>query len=144
MEPVLASLVADAAVNAARKEIALSYHPAPLPPVLANAERCGQVFANLLSNAVKYTNAGGSVHVTTCPSAYGAEVVIADSGVGIAPEELGQIFKKFYRARSAGRRGGTGIGLALVKGLVDGMGGQISVQSRPGEGSSFTVEFRKA
>ena len=88
LEPVLASLVADAAVNAARKEIALSYHPAPLPPVLANAERCGQVFANLLNNAVKYTNAGGSVHVTTCPSALGAERHALPGGLESRPQLL--------------------------------------------------------
>ncbi|HEX9007430.1 MAG TPA: ATP-binding protein [Bacteroidota bacterium] len=144
LDAVLTPLVADATVNAARKQIVVSYGSTPLPRALANADRCSQVFTNLLSNAVKYTNAGGTVQVQACPSDYGVRVSVSDTGVGIAPEELPQLFKKFYRAKSAGRRAGTGIGLALVKALVDGMGGQIAVESEPGKGSTFIVEFRTA
>ncbi len=144
LEAVLKPLVADASVNAARKQIVVTYKATPAPPVFANADRCSQVFTNLLSNAVKYTNAGGAVQVSACPSEFGVRVSISDTGVGIAPEELPEVFKKFYRAKSAGRRAGTGIGLALVKALVDGMGGRIGVESEPGRGSTFTVEFRTA
>jgi signal transduction histidine kinase len=144
LEAVLKQLVADASVNAARKGIVLQYVSSPLPRVMANPDRCAQVFTNLVSNAVKYTNAGGTVQVSACTSAFGVQVTVSDTGVGIAAEELAQVFKKFYRAKNAGRRSGTGIGLALVKGLVSGMGGQITVESEPGRGSAFTVEFRTA
>jgi len=144
LEAVLKQLVADASVNAARKGIVLQYVSSPLPRVMANSDRCAQVFTNLVSNAVKYTNPGGTVQVSACTSAFGVQVTVSDTGVGIAAEELAQVFKKFYRAKNAGRRSGTGIGLALVKGLVNGMGGQITVESEAGRGSAFTVEFRTA
>ncbi len=140
---VLAPVVDDAMVNAARKEIKMSLEMQPVPPARANPERCGQIFTNLLSNAVKYTPKGGTICVNVAPCALGVRVSIKDSGVGISAEELPHVFKKFYRAKSArrGSGGGTGIGLALVKALTEGMGGCISATSTVGEGSEFSVEF---
>ncbi len=140
---VLAPVVDDAMVNAARKEIKVSLKMRPVPQVRANPERCGQIFTNLLSNAVKYTPKGGTISVEVAPSDLGTRVSVKDSGVGIAAEELPHVFKKFYRAKNVprGSGGGTGIGLALVKALVEGMGGCISATSRIGEGSVFSVEL---
>jgi two-component system sensor histidine kinase GlrK len=144
LNAVLRPIVEEATVNSARKEISLVYDAAAVPQALANPDRCMQVFSNLLSNAVKYTNPGGTIRVNLAPSNYGVRVAVTDSGVGIAPEELPHVFKKFYRARTAGRRSGTGIGLALVRALMEAMRGKINVRSTLGKGSTFYVEFRKA
>jgi two-component system sensor histidine kinase GlrK len=143
---VLAPIVDDAMVNAARKEIRVSLEMQPVPQAHANPERCAQIFTNLLSNAVKYTPKGGTVCVEVKPSATGVCVSVKDSGVGIAAEELPHVFKKFYRAKNAprGTGGGTGIGLALVKALVEAMGGCITASSTVGAGSQFSVEFPRA
>jgi signal transduction histidine kinase len=140
---VLAPIVDDAMVNAARKEIRMSLEMQPVPHVRANPERCGQVFTNLLSNAVKYTPKGGTICVEVLPCALGVRVSVKDSGVGISTEELPNVFKKFYRAKNVprGSGGGTGIGLALVKALVEGMGGCITASSTVGVGSVFSIEL---
>lgn len=141
LDAVMKPILHDASVNAQRKNVAIEYVAASAPQARANPDRCTQVFTNLLSNAVKYTNEGGSIKVSIAPSRYGVRVSVADSGIGIAAAELPHLFKKFYRAKTAGRRSGTGIGLALVKALVEGMNGRIYVQSEEGKGSTFTVEF---
>jgi two-component system sensor histidine kinase GlrK len=143
---VLTPIVDDAMVNAARKEIKVSLEVKPVPHVRANPERCMQIFTNLLSNAVKYTPKGGTISVEVAPSSLGARVLVKDSGVGISPEELPHVFKKFYRAKNAPRisGGGTGIGLALVKALTEGMGGRVSAHSIVGMGSEFAVELPRA
>lgn len=140
---VLTPIVDDAMVNAARKEIKIHLEMQPVPTVRANPERCGQIFTNLLSNAVKYTPKGGNICVETKTSPLGVRVSVKDSGVGIAADELPHVFEKFYRAKNVprGSGGGTGIGLALVKALVEGMGGCVTATSTPGEGSVFSVEL---
>jgi two-component system, NtrC family, sensor histidine kinase GlrK len=143
---VLTPIVDDAMVNAARKEIKVSLAVQPVPRVRANPERCMQIFTNLLSNAVKYTPKGGTIAVEVVPSSLGARVLVKDSGVGISPEELPHVFKKFYRAKNAPRSGGggTGIGLALVKALAEGMGGRVWATSTVGTGSEFAIELPRA
>jgi signal transduction histidine kinase len=140
---VLTPILDDAMVNAARKEIKIHLEMRPVPAVRANPERCGQIFTNLLSNAVKYTPKGGNICVEVAASTLGVRVSVQDSGVGIAAEELPHVFEKFYRAKNVprGSGGGTGIGLALVKALVDGMGGRVTATSTPGVGSVFSVEL---
>jgi two-component system, NtrC family, sensor histidine kinase GlrK len=140
---VLAPIVDDAMVNAAGKEIKMSLEMQPVAPVRANPDRCGQIFTNLLSNAIKYTPKGGTINVSVVSSPLGVRVSVKDSGVGISAEELPNVFKKFYRAKNVprGSGGGTGIGLALVKALAEGMGGCITATSTVGKGSVFSVEL---
>lgn len=112
--------------------------------VEGNADRLEQVVANLLSNALRYTSRGGSVDVRV--KGAGQEVVleVADTGSGIAPDELQHIFTRFWRgdpSRSPDT-GGTGIGLAIVRELVRAHDGRIDVNSVDGEGSTFRVSFR--
>ena len=142
--PIVRSAVEDATVNATRKEINVQSTFEPVPEVLLDADKCSQIFTNLLSNAVKYTEPGGSIAVKVAPSVRGVKVSVADSGSGIAPAELPKIFTKFYRTPNAvkGKAKGTGLGLALVKALVEGQGGTIHAKSTPGMGSTFTVELR--
>lgn len=114
-----------------------------LPPVLADRERIHQVLFNLLDNAVRFTPAGGRVTVTAERRNGAVDVRVADTGPGIAPEHLPRLFERFYRvdpARSA-REGGTGIGLAIARSVVEAHGGRIWAESTVGKGSVFTFEL---
>lgn len=104
--------------------------------------RIRQVVANLLGNALRHTPHGGRVDVTINSSSPGAvKIAVVDTGPGIAPEDLPHIFEHFYKAdRSRERsKSGSGIGLAIVKQLVEAHGGQVTVESVEGHGSTFTV-----
>ena len=140
---IVKPIVDDSAVLAARKEIALSFVASAVPHVLIDPDRSTEIFGNLINNALKYTESGGKidVSVSTCP--FGVQVVVQDTGPGIPKEDISKIFTKFYRTNTAvkGGKRGTGIGLAFVKGLVEGQGGRVYVKSTVGVGSTFTVEF---
>lgn len=96
---------------------------------------------NLGENAIKYTPEGGTVTLTLEPQGTEAYLSVRDTGAGIAAEEQPHIFDRFYRADPARSRGGTGLGLALARSIVLAHGGQISVESRVGQGSCFTVRL---
>ncbi len=127
--------------SADEKQISLDASlPAYWPAVRGDADKITQVMANLLSNAIKYTPSGGWVKIsmevtgdasiTTC---------VADSGVGISPEDQKKLFQKFFRADNSLTReaGGTGLGLAIVKTMIELLGGAVWVESEPGKGSRF-------
>jgi signal transduction histidine kinase len=113
---------------------------ADLPPVRSDGNKVHQILLNLLSNAVKFTEEG-SVTVDVTVSAQTISFVVVDTGIGIAPEHLGQIFDEFRQVDGSTTRryGGTGLGLAISQKLAYLLGGRISVQSTPGEGSTFTL-----
>lgn len=100
-----------------------------------------RMFLNLMSNAVKYTPDGGSVALRLTVADGKAEIVFADSGIGIPAKHLPHIFERFYRVDESRNRsvGGTGLGLAIVKAIAESHGGRIEVASTPGVGSTFTV-----
>ncbi len=104
-----------------------------------------RVFMNLVSNAVKYTPTGGSVTVRAWSEDEQIKVEVSDTGIGIPEEALSRIFEEFYRARNAKsmEMEGTGLGLAIAKDVVEQHGGQISVESVVGEGSTFYVTLPK-
>jgi len=131
---------------AAAKEIALTASAEEgLPAVTADADRIRQVLLNLISNALQYTGQGGTVTVTARrvggAGGQAVQVLVADTGPGIAPEDLPSIFDRFYRADKSRSRatGGSGLGLAIVRSLVELHKGKVTVQSKPGEGTCFTV-----
>ncbi len=99
------------------------------------------VFNNLLSNAVKFTDEGGRVALSLKKEGNKAVICVADSGAGISPEVGGRIFEKFYQGDTSHAQEGNGLGLALVKKVVDILGGEISVESEFGKGSVFTVRL---
>jgi anti-sigma regulatory factor (Ser/Thr protein kinase) len=107
-----------------------------------DAERLRQILFNLLSNAVKFTEAG-SVRMSVRMSEERLSIVIADTGIGIAPEHHALIFDKFQQAdQSTSRRfGGSGLGLAICRNLADAMDGRITLESRLGEGATFTLSL---
>jgi signal transduction histidine kinase len=101
--------------------------------------RVGQVILNLVANAIKFTPGGGHVTVTLTCSPTLVRVAVADTGIGVAPENQARLFEKFYQVSSGTRRekGGAGLGLSIVKALVEAHGGEIGVESKLGEGSTF-------
>lgn len=100
-----------------------------------------QIFANLLDNASKYTEKGGRIEVRVVESGGQVRLEVEDNGIGIPAEDLPRIFERFYRVDKTRSRdlGGTGLGLAIVKHLAQAQGGDVSVRSRPAEGSTFVV-----
>ncbi len=110
-----------------------------LQQVCGDHRRCRQILLNLLSNAIKYTPPGGTIRVTAETNASGACIAVIDSGIGIEPDKIADLCTEFYqvdRSRDA-KLGGTGIGLALTRKLVELHGGVISIESTLGKGSSF-------
>jgi two-component system phosphate regulon sensor histidine kinase PhoR len=115
-----------------------------LPPIIGDAARLERAALNLLHNAVKFTSAGGSVEASAAFDGATVTVKVHDTGVGIAPDDLPRVFERFYKAdRSRGERG-TGLGLAVVKHTVEAHGGTVSVESEPGQGSTFSFSIPAA
>jgi len=110
--------------------------------VKADAELLSHVWNNLFSNAFKFTPPGGKVTVTLTATAHHATVTVTDTGCGMTKEVGAHIFEKFYQGDNSHSVQGNGLGLALVKRVVDILKGEISVQSVVGQGSSFTVKIR--
>jgi two-component system, OmpR family, phosphate regulon sensor histidine kinase PhoR len=138
---VIKFAVEDAQGQADIKRQSLKSAIAPgLPSVLANPPRLRQMLANLIGNAIKYTPAGGAIKVSATADGETVVISVADTGLGIPPSDLPYIFNKFYRASNIrDRHDGTGLGLSIVKSIVENHGGRIWVDSRPEEGTTFTV-----
>jgi signal transduction histidine kinase len=144
VQALVEKAVESARIHAEAHQIAISLHlKDDIPELRVDAEKIGQVVSNLLSNAVKYTPDRGQIDVVVEGQESGVRVLVKDSGVGIDPEDIPHLFTKFYQAKNAGkaRTKGTGIGLALVKAIVDGHGGKLRVESEVGKGSTFSVEL---
>ncbi len=132
--------------TAAAKKIILQIEP-PSPEVLVRGDDEGvrTILSNLIDNAIKYTPEEGKVTVRCEANGDLATVVVEDTGIGIAEEDLARIFERFYRVDKARSRevGGTGLGLSIVKHLTQSFGGQVSVQSVPGKGTAFRVRLTR-
>ncbi len=129
------------AIVAQEKGVSLEISSPSMPEIAGDGDRLVQVVTNLLSNAIKYTPDGGKVTVKTQVRRHGVELVVEDTGQGIAPSDLPRIFERFYQVDKArGPQRGTGLGLAIVQEIVQAHGGTITAAS-PGEnrGSTFTV-----
>jgi len=115
------------------------------PAALADPDRLAQVLRNLLANALRHTPAGGAIGCRVAPAVAagrpGVQLVVTDTGAGIAAADLPRVFDRFYRGDQtlARQPSGAGLGLAIAKSLVEAMGGAIGVQSSPGAGATFTV-----
>ena len=142
LPPMLRDIVhsSDALVRAAGIEVEYEIDDA-LPPALGDESALRRVFENLIANAIKYGQSGGWIGVAATRAGREVHVRIADRGIGISSAEQSRIFEPFYRAPDviAARIQGAGLGLSLVRRIVEAHGGRISVRSDPGKGSEFTV-----
>jgi signal transduction histidine kinase len=130
-----------AAPGAAKQGVALEVRAAPGPPVNGDSRRLMQVLDNLIANAVKFSHRNGLVRVTTACRGRTWRIDVADAGIGIPPEEVDQLFSRFVRGSNAKTAGlpGSGLGLSIVKYLVEMHGGYVQVRSTLGRGSTFSV-----
>ncbi len=124
-----------------RKQITLTTQLAPCSMVYLDLEKFDKVLYNLLSNAMKFTPEGGRIEVTLQPAGEHCLLKVSDTGIGIRPDQIPSLFERFRQAEGSASRSyeGSGLGLALVKKLVELHGGQISVESNYGQGTTFTV-----
>jgi len=129
--------------QADEKGLTLTLEARQHPLVRADRDQMGQLWTNLISNAIKYTPPGGRVRVILEEEEKWAVGMVEDTGIGIAPEDKTPIFEEFYRTRQAKEMEprGTGLGLPLVKRIVEGHGGSIEVQSALGQGSRFVFRL---
>lgn len=149
LEGLARTSVARFAPRAEEKDVRLGVEAAAeLPLADADPDRLSQVFGNLLDNALRHTTPGGAVSVRLEPTPRGdaLRATVSDTGPGILPEHLPNIFERFYRADRARSRvtGGSGIGLAVVKQLVEAHGGRVWTESPPGEGATFGFDIPAA
>lgn len=126
------------------RKVTLTLDIAPdLPLVWADRTRLSQILINLVRNGINYTSTGGivSIGAAMIPATRSVVIWVADTGIGISPDDLERIFERFYRSDASRSRhsGGAGLGLAIVKTLVEAMGGSLSVESVLEEGSKFSV-----
>ncbi|MCP4214689.1 MAG: HAMP domain-containing histidine kinase [bacterium] len=139
-DEILQGVVDDLHMYAAKKEITINYYsPETFPGQQADKHAIIEICRNLVHNAVKYSFQG-KVDVTLTLEGEGLKMIVADSGIGISEEDLGNIFNEFYRTSNAKAfEEGTGLGLSLVKRLVEQHGGTIAAESKLNQGTTFTV-----
>lgn len=126
--------------RARRENIALVYdEPMDIIPIVGDANRLRQVFVNIIDNALKYSDAGGTVTVSVHPHEADVQIVISDTGIGIAAEDLPKVKSKFYKANSTRR--GSGIGLAVADEIVSLHGGSLDLQSQEGVGTTVSIHL---
>jgi len=144
--PVMADTVDKMRVLAEGKGVELSLDvTGSLPPVRANPDRLEQIVTNLVENALRFTPRGGRIGVYVYREGPFACVKVTDSGPGVPPDQQDLIWEKFYKVDKSRARndvGGTGLGLATVKRLVENMGGSVGVESVPGQGATFNFRMR--
>jgi signal transduction histidine kinase len=123
------------------KQLAIEISAPDRLPASGDRARLTQAIANLLDNAVKYTPAGGRIRVVVSGDASGAAIHVSDTGIGIPPEEQPRIWERLFRGDRSRSERGLGLGLSLVRAIVQAHGGTIEVRSSPGEGTTFAIHL---
>jgi signal transduction histidine kinase len=143
VEDVIKKIVEFQEIQAKKKSqsIELTLPDTKTPSLVCDPLTLESIFGNLITNAIKYTPEGGKISVTMDISGENVRVRVKDNGFGIEKKHLPRLFEKFYRVKDDNTRfiNGTGLGLTIVKSLVDSLKGSIHVESEPGHGSLFTV-----
>ena len=145
LKPLLEEIKASFQEQADANEIGVDVTvPDVLPGVLGDEDRLRQVLANLLDNALKFTQKQGRVMLSANVEGQMVKVSVRDSGIGIPEEHLPHIFERFYKVDRSRRDHGSGLGLSIVKYIVQAHGGEVGVESREGEGSTFSFTVPRA
>lgn len=143
IEDLLESIVdfLDTRAKSKKQSLTLETTKESVPSIMSDPMALESVFGNLITNAINYTQDGGEINVGIDMSGKNVRVVISDNGFGIEAKYLEKIFEKFYRVKNDKTRfiTGTGLGLPIVKGILDSLGGYIDVESEPGKGTTFTI-----
>src|SRR5204862_3048511 len=141
--PLVERVISEITIGRAISDVSLEADVHDDVAVEADPERIHQVLFNLVDNAVRFTPPGGESTITARRRDDRVEIRVADTGVGIAAEHLPRVFERFYRVDPSRSRddGGTGIGLAIARSIVEGHGGRIVAASEPGHGSAFTFDL---
>ena len=139
LEPLVAGLVELYEDVAADKQITVHSTIEPARQLTADRNRLQLIISNLLDNALKYTPDGGRVEVSAVFLPTLVAITFADTGVGIAADDLPRIWDRLYRADKSRSQRGLGLGLSMVKAFTEAQGGVASVESEPGHGSRFTI-----
>ena len=136
-------IVADFEPTAAAKEQTIAFTVAPGAAMLeTDAAKLHDIIRNLVENAVSYTPEGGAIDINATVAAGRFQLSVADTGHGIAPDDLGRVFERFYRVdKSRTRPGGTGLGLSIVKHLVQVLEGEVFVENQANGGAVFTINL---
>ena len=138
-------LTFEARIDAAKIEVELDFSEEHCY-VEADADQIAQVLRNLIDNAIKFTPGGGRLRLSTEPERKLVWVRVSDSGKGVAQEDIPYLFDRFYKAEKAhtpGSQSGTGLGLSIVKRIIEAHGQDISVESQPGQGTTFTFTLKR-
>jgi len=141
VDGLLRGIVNDVEPVAAKKRQTVTVAVAPeAASLVTDTAKIHDIARNLVENAVNYTPEGGTITVTARAAGDRFQLAIADTGHGIAPDDLARVFERFYRVdKSRTRPGGTGLGLSIVKHLVHVLGGEVTAANQPGGGALFTV-----
>ena len=141
LEQVAADAVDAQRPHAVTKGIRLTLAAVPAPQIHADRHRVDEALENLLSNALKFTPPGGSVEVAVRPADGRVRLQVSDTGAGISAEDQAHVFEEFFRGREVIGTPGVGLGLSIVKAIADAHHATVSVDSAPGEGTTFGMEF---
>lgn len=150
LKPMAAQEIVDHAADEFRslfqdKNVHLSIDiPADIPVVLADPTRVHHILANLLNNAIRFTSPGGEVNISAEARDRFVLFKVRDTGSGIPQESLPRVFERFFRVPGQNSPNGAGLGLAIVKEIVSAHGGEVTVESKEGEGSTFSFTLRRA
>ena len=145
-EPLSLAVIVSQAISLHEDEaddrgVALAANVDPSLSLSADRTRLRQVLANLIENAVKYTNPGGRVTIDTAATDDQVVVTVRDTGIGIAAADLPYVWDRLYRADTSRSARGLGLGLSLVKAIVEAHGGRVTASATPGQGSAFSISL---
>lgn len=146
LQPIVKEVISSLATKAAAQSVVVTNNVSPEATVYADARRLEQMLMNLVENAIKFNREEGSVIIRTAVNGQRSAVIVEDTGEGIPAQHLARLFERFYRVDRARSRelGGIGLGLAIVKHLARAHGGEVTVSSELGKGSTFAIELPPA
>lgn len=141
VKELIAGAVGELTVKAGKEGKKILLEGNPEQTLVCDREWTGEAIGNIVKNALDHTRSGDRIHISWERTPAMLRILVADSGQGIAPEDIHHIFKRFYRSAHSLDTQGVGLGLSLAKSIVEGQGGILAAQSEPGQGALFTMSF---